>query len=91
MTDATSATSYPLPRPALIWDADSFLDAAEAIDQHPEVRRLVSAFNSIAARITAGNIDALAPNMEQMIRRIEDAKDDAAAEYGLQWARRIRL
>lgn len=87
----TTATSYPLPRPALVWDADSFLDAAEAIENHPEVIRLRAALASVSRLVTAGNIDAIAPNVEQIMRRIELAKDDAAVEMGLEWARRIRL
>lgn len=91
MTTATSTTSYPLPRPALVWDADSFLDAAEAIENHPEVIRLRTALRSISSLITAGNIDAIAPNVEQILKHIELAKDNAAAEMDLEWARRIRL
>lgn len=87
----TTATSYPLPRPALVWDADSFLDAAEAIENHPEVIRLRAALASVSRLVTVGNIDAIAPNVEQIMRRIELAKDDAAVEMGLEWARRIRL
>lgn len=89
MTD--TATSYPLPRPALVWDRDDFRDAAEAIEQHPNVRKIRDAMTSIMAGITASNIDLLAPHIEDLQQILEGAKDAAAAEYDLTWARRIRL
>lgn len=83
--------SHPLPRPALVWNRDDYLDAAEAIEQHSEVRKIRGALNSIVAQIDAANIDLLAPHIEELQALLERAKDHAAAAFGLQWARRIRL